>query len=283
MQLLVLLALALGMLTFVSILSIPLFLPGLDNISTLVMMVVQALTQVLSFVVPVLLMVYIYYRGQQREFLRCDFTGRKWLLGLVGMIIMVLMVPVNDWLTVWNSGWNLGAMGEIMRSIQDVTEGLVEDMLSGTSVGRLLANLLVVALVPAVCEELFFRGGIQNLLVRWISGDGRRGWGVHVGIWLSAIIFSLGHGEIFSFMPRVLMGAVLGYLYVYSGSLLPNMLAHFANNALVVVLYWLSSRGVVDIDPNAPLQFGVLLTVCCTLAAVALFYVTFTKKLKTNR
>ena len=276
------LAIALGMLLFSSMLSVPFVLVG-GEMSTTDMLWIQGATQVFSFLAPVILMTIIYYRGRQREFCRLDFSGQKWLYGLVGVVIMLLVIPLNDWLTTWNDSWNLGRFGELLRSFQEQTEGIVEQMMAVGTVGGLLANLLVVALIPAVCEEAFFRVGIQNLLQRWLSADGRKAWGIHLAIWLTAIIFSLGHGEIFSFMPRLALGVILGYLYVYGGSVLPNMLAHFANNALVVVLYWLVARGVLDIDPEAPLNVGTELTVCCTAAAVALFCVTFGKRLKTSR
>mgnify|MGYP002856987088 CR=1 FL=1 len=280
---LVMLAMALGLMLVASLVTAPLLVLSGGTLSTPVMLVVQAVTQLLTFLVPVVLMTLIYYRGRQREFCRLDFSGPKWLLGLAGAVVMLLLVPVNDWLTVWNDTWNLGRLGELMRSLQEQTEAVLQQMVATDTVGGLLANLLVVALIPAVCEEAFFRAGIQNLLQRWLSADGRKPWGVHVAIWLTAIIFSLGHGEFFAFMPRLVMGATLGYLYVYGGSLLPNMVAHFVNNALAVVLYWLVARGVLDIDPEAPLQVGVGLTVCCTVAAVVLFVVTFTKRMKTSR
>ena len=75
-----------------------------------------------------------------------------------------------------------------------------------------------------------------------------------------------------------MLGALLGYLYVYGGSLLPNMMAHFVNNAILVVLYWLMARGVVDIDPEAPLQVDWALTALCTLAAIAVLAATFYRK-----
>lgn len=280
---LVMLAMALGLMLVATLVTAPLLVLSGGTLSTPALLVVQAVTQLLTFLVPVLLTTLIYYRGRQREFYRLDFSGPKWLLGLAGVVVMLLLIPVNDWLTVWNDSWNLGRLGELMRSLQEQTEAILQQLVAVDTVGGLLANLLVVALIPAVCEEVFFRAGIQNLLQRWISADGRKPWGVHVAIWLTAILFSLGHGELFAFMPRLVMGATLGYLYVYGGSLLPNMLAHFVNNALVVVLYWLVARGVLDIDPEAPLQAGLELTVCCTVAAVALFVVTFTKRMKTSR
>ena len=71
------------------------------------------------------------------------------------------------------------------------------------------------------------------------------------------------------------MGAVLGYLYIYSRSILVNSAVHFFNNAFVVVAYWLSAQGIVDFDPEAPLAVDATLTACCTLAACGIFYATF--------
>ena len=265
MQLLVMLAIALGMLLFSSILSAPLLLA---DMSRPMILVVQSVTQLLTFLVPVVLMTVIYYRGSMREYYRLDFSGRRWYYALAGVVVTLLLIPANDWLTTWNDSWNLGRVGEMLRGVQESTEGLVEKMMSTDTVVGLLGNLLVVALIPAVCEEVFFRAGFQNLIQKWVKNP-------HVAIWITAIIFSLGHGEVFAFMPRFVLGALLGYLYVYGGSLLPNMMAHFVNNALVVVLYWLVARGVIDIDPEAPLKVDWTLTVLCTLAGAAVLWVTF--------
>lgn len=271
MQLLVMLAIALGMLLVSSIITAPFLLA--DASSRPVILIVQSITQLLSFLVPVVLMTVIYYRGRQREYYRLDFSGRRWYLALVAVVATLLLVPTIDWLTTWNDSWNLGRVGDALRTIQNATESIVENMMKTDTVAGLLGNLLVVALIPAVCEEVFFRAGIQNLLQRWVKNP-------HVAIWLTAILFSLLHGEVFAFMPRLLLGALLGYLYVYGGSLLPNMMAHFVNNALVVVLYWLVARGVLNIDPEAPLRVDWALTVLCSLAAVALLWVTFFGKRK---
>ena len=273
LQLLVMLAIALGLLLVTSAASGILIASGIDITTRQSMLWLQGITQIITFALPVLLIGIIYYRGQQRDFYRANFAGHYWLVGLAGVIIMLLLNPLNDWLSVWNESWDLGAVGEALHSIQDQTEGLLEELMDTTSVGGLLANLLVVALIPAVTEELFFRCGIQNLLQRWLRNP-------HVAIWLTAIIFSLGHGELYSFMPRLVMGATLGYLYIYGGSLVPNMLAHFANNAIVVVIYWLATRGTLDIDPNEPMHFGWTLTACCTIAALFLGYIVLLKNRK---
>lgn len=271
MQLLVMVAMSLGMILIAGVITAPFILAGIDISSGPGMMIVETVSQLLMFALPVVLMTIIYYRGRQREYYRLDFSGRRWLTGLVGVVLLLLLMPLIEWLTMWNDTWDLGRVGELLRSMQDQTEAIVKEMMSATTVGGLLANLFVVALVPAICEELFFRAGIQNLLQRWWRNP-------HIAIWVTALIFSLVHGEIFSFMPRFLLGALLGYLYVYGRSLVPNMLVHFTNNAIAVICYWLVSRGVLDIDPDAPLDFGWLLTVCCTVAAVGVMWVTLFKK-----
>ena len=271
MQLLVMVAMSLGAILVVSVLSVPFVFAGIDVSSGTALSILESVSQVLMFALPVVLMTLIYYRGRQREYYRLDFSGRRWLTALVGVALLLLLMPLIERLTMWNDSWDLGRVGELLRSLQDQTEAAVKDMMSATTVGGLLANLLVVALIPAVCEELFFRAGVQNLLQRWWKNP-------HVAIWVTALIFSLVHGEMFAIVPRFVLGALLGYLYVYGRSLLPNVLVHFTNNAIAVVIYWLIARGVLDLDPDAPIDFGLLLTVCCTIAAVAVMWVTFFKK-----
>ncbi len=275
MQLMVMLAMSLGMLLFASVLTM--LLKGIFDMSdTSFMLWTQAITQVFVFLLPVVLMTAIYYKNGARDYFRLRFGRREWLMALAAVVVTLLLIPVNDWLTVWNDGWDLGLVGEKLRELQKQTEAILGGILDADTVGGLLANLVVVALLPAVCEEVFFRAGIQNLLQRWLRNP-------HAAIWLAAIVFSLGHGELFAFMPRFVLGVLLGYLYVYSGSILPNMLAHFVNNALVVVLYWLAARGVLDIDASEPLKMGWLLTGCCTLAAGGVLWVSFfSKKLKNS-
>ena len=283
MQLMVLLLLAVGMLTVVSIPTVVFTYLGIDIFSRTPMLWLQSATQILTFAVPVLLMTLIYYRGRQREFCRLDFSGPKWLNALAAVVIVLLLVPAIDWITVWNDSWDLGRVGDYFRHLQEQTEGMLKQLVATDTVGGLLSNLLVVALLPGVCEELFFRAGIQNLLQRWFGGKQTpnsnlqtpNSLATHAAVWLTAVIFSLAHGEVFAFMPRLVLGLLLGYLYVGSGSLLVNMAAHFVNNALVVVVYWLVARGVLDIDPEEPLKVALELTVCCTAAALALFFITF--------
>lgn len=235
-----------------------------------------AVNQLLVFGLPSVIVAALYYRDDMRGYLRLDFSGRRWLLALAGVVVLLLLVPLTDWLSVWNDGWHWsGAWERVemeLRKIGAESQTTVDNCLREC---HPLLSLLCMALVPALCEELFFRAGIQNLLQRWFKN-------VHVAVWVTAALFSLAHGEVFAFLPRFLLGALLGYLYVGGGSLAVNVLAHFVNNAIVVLLYMLAPPES-GFDPAAPLAIGWAVTLACSLAAVLLMVSTFGKGLKISK
>lgn len=234
----------------------------------------QGLSQLLIFFLPAVLFVLLY-KGNTATFLHLDFHGRKWILAGVAMVVFLLLVPVSDWITWWNDQWNLGPLQSAMRHMSDASKLAIAQMLSLTSVGDLLLQLFVVALIPAVCEEIFFRGALQQILRQWFGN-------IHVAILVTALLFTLAHGDVYGLVPRFLFGLLLGYMFHLSGSLLVNISAHFINNALIVVLYYLYHKGVLATSPEVPLQLPWLTTLLCTLAAVALFALYFLSKDRKN-
>lgn len=280
LQLLILFAVSFGLMGVTSMVGAVFPFLGVDVQSPSNLLILQAFMQIVSFVGPVALLVWLYHRDEVHPFLRLDFSRRAWLLALAGLVAWGLLMPLMEWSGVWNEGWHFPSpfepVEQLLRKIGELSQSLMERLLSGAGVGTLLGNLLVIAVLPAVTEELFFRAGMQNLMFRWVKNP-------HVAIWVTAAVFSLFHGEVFAFVPRLIMGAVLGYLYFGSNSLVPNMVAHFFNNAMVVVLYWLIARGVLDIDPQAPMAAAWPITIGCTVAAMAVMYICFGKNLKISR
>lgn len=226
-------------------------------------------SQVLVFALPLLLVGWMHHRGEQRDFFRFRFGGRYWKMGLYGVLVALLLVPLNDWLTVWNDGLHfpdsLSRFEDLLRRTGEQSQSMLLSFLGGTP---LPLTLLCAAVAPAVCEELFFRAGVQTLVRRWLGSR-------HAAVWITAAVFSLAHFEVFAFLPRFLLGALLGYVYEYGGSIVVNALVHFVNNALVVVAYHFYVRGCSGLDPVEPLGLDWTLTLCCTVAAVALFVVLF--------
>ena len=109
------------------------------------------------------------------------------------------------------------------------------------STGEFLFAFLIIAILPGIGEELVFRGLLQPQLHR-ATGN------AHIAIWISAILFSAIHMQFFGFVPRVLLGALFGYLYLWSGNLIIPMFAHFMNNGFSVLMLYLHQLGIVDID-----------------------------------
>jgi len=124
--------------------------------------------------------------------------------------------------------------------------------------------LFVIALLAALSEELFFRGILQKVLIECIHNK-------HIGVWLAAIIFSAFHMQFFGFLPRMLMGVYLGYLFLWSGSLWPGIFAHFLNNGMAVFIVWLANRGAIaDNADQVGIQEGEWIYVATSIVMVAI-------------
>ena len=143
---------------------------------------------------------------------------------LVAQPAINLIAWVNEQLTLPAS---LAPWEEWMKQMEEANAATVAQLLGERGVGALLANLVVVALMAALSEEVLFRGMIQGLF-----SDQR----VHTGVWVTAILFSLMHLQFYGFVPRMLMGALFGYVLVWTGSLWVPIVMHFVNNGLVVLL-----------------------------------------------
>ena len=194
------------------------------------------------------------------------------------ILLMVVALPGINLLADWNSRLELPAfmagIEQWMRAQEDAAMVLTERFLSGSGIGVLLVNVGLIAFLPAMSEELTFRGVIQSLVVGRSSLDSRR---THIAVWVTAILFSAIHLQFYGFVPRMLLGALFGYALIWTGSLWVPIVMHFTNNVITVVAYWIiSNRGI---DPQAVEMFGVgetawvgWLSLALTAAGVYLFW-----------
>jgi hypothetical protein len=100
---------------------------------------------------------------------------------------------------------------------------------------------MMVAVLAAIGEELIFRGLLQRLFLEWTRN-------VHVAVFISAFIFSAFHLQFYGFFGRLVLGLILGYLFVWTGSLWVPIAVHFVNNAMAVIVSFLDARGVIATD-----------------------------------
>ena len=169
------------------------------------------------------------------------------LLGLVCAIILV-SGPVIEWFSLVNQqmvlpSW-MSSVETWMRNSEDQAAEITKAFLSTKTIGGLLGNLFIVAVLPAIGEELLFRGLLQKLLKK-MTGNG------HWAIWITAILFSALHMQFFGFLPRMLLGALFGYLLEWTGTLWLPMIAHFINNATGVIIYYVTGEGLEPDQPDA--------------------------------
>ncbi len=166
---------------------------------------------------------------------------------IIASLGILLALPVINWLSDLNQQMHLpsafNGMETWMKNSEAKAAEMTDVFTKGTSVGVLLLNLFVVAFLAAFSEELFFRGMLQKVLIECFKNK-------HAGIWIGAIFFSAFHMQFFGFLPRMLMGAYLGYLFLWSGSIWPGMIAHFVNNGTAVFLVWLSNKGIISADAD---------------------------------
>ena len=170
------------------------------------------------------------------------------------ILLMLVAMPGINLLAEWNGKMVLPeclvGVEQWMKAQEEAAMALTERFLSGTSVGVLLVNIGLMALLPALSEELTFRGVIQGLIV-----DSRKSKvESHVAVWVTAVLFSAIHLQFYGFVPRMLLGAMFGYMLVWTGSLWVPIVMHFTNNVVTVIVSWVIYR--MGIDPEMMESFG---------------------------
>lgn len=198
-----------------------------------------ATSSISTFLLPPIIL-QIIERNSAIQYLPMSRNTPTLFFGLA-VLFLVAFSPIMNLIGEWNrdmllpESWN--GVESWMRQKEDEMALLTENLVMNDSLSRLALNLLTIAVLPAIAEEFFFRGALQNILGRWIANK-------HVVIWVTAIIFSAIHVQFFGFLPRMLLGAIFGYMFVLTNNIWIPILAHFVNNATVVfVAFYYSKKG----------------------------------------
>lgn len=213
-----------------------------------------------AFIIAPLFYIRIYQKERIGAFFSHD--TRHWQPLIYTVLITLCFMVVNSLFIEWNINVDFPEfMAGFERWAQAKEEQLrlVTDYLTTFSgIGELLIALVVVAVIPGIGEELLFRGLIQTRLQK-ITGN------VHIAIWLSAFAFSAFHLQFYGFVPRLLLGALFGYIFFWSGSLVLAMVAHFFNNGFSLVMLYLYKEELIDYNIDS--------TESVPLESVAFFFI----------
>ena len=224
-----------------AILNIPTINDLNDPESLRILKYFQVIQSIGLFIIPPFILGWLFH-GDIPDYLKLN----KKVTTLSILLVIMLTVssqPFINFIGEWNSRMHfperLGGMESWMKNAEENAALLTEAFLDVETFSGLLFNLFMIAFLPAIGEELLFRGVIQRIFTNWTNN-------YHWGIWISAILFSALHIQFYGFVPRMLLGVIFGYLLVWGGSIWLPAVAHFINNAAAVTAMYMIDKKMLN-------------------------------------
>jgi membrane protease YdiL (CAAX protease family) len=189
----------------------------------------------------------------------------RFLPVILSFLIMLVALPFVAYTGDWNHTW---PFSDEIRRLEEQAIVLTRALLTMNSFSDLIVDLILIAAIPAIAEEFFFRGVVQRLLIRSLP---KLPW---LAVFITAISFSAIHLQWADFVPRVILGFLLGAIYYLSGNLWLSILGHFLNNGLQVTLVYLYQVKLIKTDPMSeePTEWYLAaISLALTIGAIWLF------------
>lgn len=203
----------------------------------------QLVSQLGFFIVPSLIFAFLVNK-KISQYLKINVNISGFTLVLT-IALTFLGMPFINWLAELNSGLQLPesmkSIEEWMKTTEENAKVLVEKFLEVETIGGLLINIFIIAIIPAIGEEFLFRGVLQRLFHDWSKN-------IHIAVFVTGFLFSFIHFQFYGFLPRMLLGVIFGYLFAWSGSLWIPIAAHFVTNAFAVIAFYLLNKGLIEMD-----------------------------------
>jgi uncharacterized protein len=250
--------------------------PDINNIG--IIKYFQVAQSVFLFLLPALIAAWLF-STHTFKFLMADRKASSFTLTMVVLSIFIA-IPLMNFLTLWNSmlvlpEWMNGIENKI-RAMEDSAGKLTELFLLSNSYRDLFINFSMIAILPAIAEEFFFRGVLQKMFIDWTKNN-------HLGIFISSALFSFIHFQFYGFIPRLLLGLYFGYLLLWTSSIWVPVIAHLINNGMAVVFYHFSAKPVGEtpldkIGTEQQLHYTLYLSVFFTALIIGLIYMNEKKR-----
>lgn len=202
---------------------------------------------------------FVFFEFKKPSLVFLFFAALLWLFTLP---IISFLADINNKIAFPTS---FAGLENSFRLAEARAENATRFLLNITSLSGLMVNLLVIAVVAAIAEELIFRGIIQKLLFEQSKN-------IHLAIWLTALVFSLFHLQFFAIIPRIVLGAALGYTFYWSKSIWVPIFFHFINNASIVFASYLYQKKLIETDPNEITFFPNSVLFVAFICSIAMVY-----------
>ena len=234
---------------------------GIMDITNL--QITQICNQIIGFMMPPIL----YAMLVKKEPFNYLGFNRLPSWSLLGIIAMFTIIPFVGTVSVWNESIvfpeSMKSLETTLRNLKELNDNTAEKMMDESN---LAVAILIFGLLAAVSEEMLFRAVIQKAFVKLFKN-------AHIGIIVTAMVFSAFHGDFYGFLPRFILGMMLGYMFWLSGSIWSSVSMHFVNNTTIVMLYYLNKIGTIHIDVD---KFGstdnILVILLSLITTVAIFW-----------
>jgi membrane protease YdiL (CAAX protease family) len=239
------------------------------------------ISNIVIFFLPVILTLKLA-KLKTANYLRMN-NGPGWMTVAFVVLVFIISLPAMNCIVDWNQHVTLPAsmktIETAMRQMENEATQMSNMMINSSNMWELIIMVLIAGVLTGLCEETFFRGMLQKLLMD-------KPMNAHIAIWLAAIVFSALHMQFFGFVPRMLMGAYFGYIVWWTHSLWSSVIAHALNNSVVVIQQYLFSQHVLKTSLD---ELGVAhgtfptLAVVSALLTAALMIVLYKKYFKKRR
>lgn len=195
----------------------------------------QSMYSIGLFVFPPIIIAF-FFSGKITIYLRINRAPGLALI-LFSALIILFSFPLINFLLEINQNIrfpeSLSAFEELMKQLEEEAEKTTALFLNTNTFSVYLVNIIILAIIPAIGEEFLFRGIFQRLFHNWTKN-------IHIGIWIAAFLFSAMHMQFYGLIPRMVLGALFGYLLYWSQNMWVPIFAHFLNNAFAVTFYYVS-------------------------------------------
>lgn len=238
----------------------------------------QTIQAISVFLIPAFIFAFVF-ENKPKSFLKIN-NSPNYTSVLLTIGLFIAIQPALQLISYYNQQIvlpeSLSNVEEWMTHNEETAKGIIEMFLADKSVVGIITNLLIIAFLAGIVEEVFFRGCLQQIIKKIVSNK-------HTAIWITAIVFSAIHFQFYGFFPRLIAGALLGYLFIWSGNLWIPIIAHIVHNSINLIISQIYF-GTPQYDEMEcmGIENHPWLALISVVACSAIIYIFVTKKCQTQ-
>jgi len=208
------------------------------------LIILQASISVFIFIIAPIIYIKLI---EKRKLSSLNPNKEFWFVPLVVVMVLVIaFIPFNNGILYqWNSTLSfpdfLNKLDNWIKEMERGAEQMTKTLTHFTNLKDFFIAFVIMAIIPGIGEELLFRGILQPKLHQLTKN-------IHISIWLTAFIFSFIHFQFYGFLPRMVLGAMFGYIYIWSGNIFYPMFAHFVNNGFSILMLYLYQNKMIQVN-----------------------------------